>query len=247
MNKIIAAAAFLLIASAGFAQTPDQPAPAKKKKDWSKVSLANRPNDHFMFQVGYEGWAQRPDSLKTKGLSRALNIYFMFDLPFKTDPRFSVGAGLGISGASVFFDKTLVGITENTPTLQFNDVSNSNHFKKYKLAYSYLEAPIELRFSKDPEHDSKSLKFAIGAKVGTLLNVHTKGKTLRDKDGKTIGAFTEKLSSKQYFENIRLAGTARIALGHFGVFGSYQINNFIKEGAGPSIHPFTIGITLSGL
>src|SRR5690606_27778614 len=152
-----------------------------------------------------------------------------------------------VSGASVYFDKTTVGVAENSSTLQFSDVSNSSHFKKYKLAYSYLEVPIELRFSKDPEHDGKSLKFALGAKVGTLLNVHTKGKTLQDSDGKTIGNYTEKLSSKQYFENIRLAGTARAGIGHFGIFASYQINNFIKEGAGPNIRPFTIGITLSGL
>jgi hypothetical protein len=171
----------------------------------------------------------------------------MLDLPFKTDPRFSVGIGLGVSGASVFFDKTEVAVTALTSTLQFNDVSKADHFKKYKLAYSYLEAPVELRFSSNPEHDGKSLKFALGAKVGTLLNVHTKGKTLQDQNGKTLNAYTEKLSSKRYFNSLRLAGIARISLGHFGVFGSYQINNFVKEAAGANFHPYSFGITLSGL
>jgi hypothetical protein len=31
-------------------------------------------------------------------------------------------------------------------------------------------------------------------------------------------------------------------------FGTYQINNFFKDGQGPEgIHPYTIGLTLSGL
>ncbi|MBC8034432.1 MAG: outer membrane beta-barrel protein [Chitinophagaceae bacterium] len=267
MKKVIVAAAFLITTLDVFSQTPDSlpqatdtltdtlkvneqiatPATQPKKKDWSKVSLANRPNDHFMFQLGYEGWTGKPDSARTKGIPRTLNIYFMLDLPFKTDPRFSVGLGLGISSAGVYFDKTRVGVADNTNTLQFEDVSNRNNFKKYKLAYTYLEVPVELRFSRDPENDGKSLKFALGAKVGTLLNVHTKGKTLQDAEGRTIGNYTEKLASRQYFESIRLAGTARVGIGHFGLFGAYQINNFIKDGSGPNIRPFTIGFTFSGL
>ncbi len=267
MKKVIVAAGFLMTALNVFSQDTDSlkqttdslnittptpvtempPAP-RKKKDWTKVNLANRPNDHFMLQLGYEGWTNKPDSADTKGVARTLNIYFMLDLPFKTDPRFSVGIGLGVSGASVYFDRTRIGVADNTNTLQFESLSNSNHFKKYKLAYSYLEVPIELRFSRDPENDGKSLKFALGAKVGTLINVHTKGKTLQDADGRAVGPnYTEKIASRQFFEGIRLAGITRVGIGHFGLFASYHINNFIKDGAGPNIRPYTIGFTLSGL
>jgi hypothetical protein len=245
MKKYIAAAGLLLLTLSIFAQTPDQS--VKKKKDWSKVSLMNRPNDHLMIQIGYEGWAAKPDSAKTKGIPRSLAIYFMFDMPFKTDPRFSIGIGAGISGSNVSFDKTEVAITGTGPALEFNDVSGTNHFKKYKLSYNYLEAPIELRFSRNPENDGKSLKFALGAKIGTLINVHTKGKTLLDANGRVQQLYTEKLNSKNYFERLRMAGTARISLGHIGIFGSYQINNFIKSGIGADIRPFTIGFVASGL
>lgn len=247
MKKFIAAVGLSIVTLSVFSQTTDQS--GTKKKDWSKVNLMNRPNDHLMVQFGYEGWAAKPDSAHTKGLPHTLNVYFMLDKPFKTDPRFSVGIGVGISGASVYFNKTEVNITGTTPTLEFTDVSGSNHFRKYKLAYSYLEVPVELRFSKDPENDSKSLKFALGAKVGTLLNVHTRGKTLLDANGRLVQSYTEKLSSKNYFDALRLAGTARVSLGHFGIFGSYQVNNFVKPGAGiaADIRPFTIGFVVSGL
>ena len=33
------------------------------RKDWSKVSMANRPKDHFLIQVGYGSWTKKPDSI----------------------------------------------------------------------------------------------------------------------------------------------------------------------------------------
>ena len=93
------------------------PQPKPAKRDWSKLNMANRANDHFMIQLGYDKWAGQPDSIKTKGLSRSLNVYFMLDFPFKTDPRFSIGLGVGVSGSSIFFDKQTVGVAGSTTRL----------------------------------------------------------------------------------------------------------------------------------
>ena len=68
----------------------------KPKKDWSKINLTKRSADHFMFQLGYDNWAGAPDSVHIRGFNRSANFYVMFDFPFKTDPRLSIGAGLGI-------------------------------------------------------------------------------------------------------------------------------------------------------
>lgn len=219
----------------------------KTKKDWSKVNVGNRSNDHFMFQLGYNAWSKVPDSLTTKGIPRTVNVYFMFDFPFKTDPRFSIGIGAGISSSGIYFDKSAIDITGTTTKLLFSNTARTNHFKKYKLATTYAEVPVELRYALDPEHINKSLKFAIGAKIGTLLNAHTKAKNLQNSAGSLINAYTAKLSSKRYFNSTRLSGTARVGMGVFSLFGSYQINPLLKEAAGPEIRPYTIGITLSGL
>lgn len=217
------------------------------KRDWSKVNVGNRSNDHFMIQVGYDSWAGKPDSIKTKGLSRSLNIYFMLDFPFKTDPRFSIGLGAGISGSSIYFDKTIIGIAGAGSKLDFRNAVDTNHYKKYKLATTYAEAPVELRFTADPQNNSKSFKVAVGAKIGTMLNVHTKGKNLQNKSGVTLTPFTIKENSKRLFNTTRLAATARVGYGVFSLFGSYQVNTFLKDGAGPELHPYSIGIAFSGL
>lgn len=220
----------------------------KPKKDWSKVSMSNRANDHFLIQFGYNGWTQTTDSMNTRGLPHSFNMYFMFDLPFKTDPRFSVGIGAGLGTDNVYFSKTYIDIAGNSnSTLVFQDVSNAEHYKKYKLETTYLEAPVELRFSSNPLNSNKSWKGAVGLKVGTLLAASTKGKTLLNSSGQTLNSIIVKEKSKRFFNSTRLAVTGRIGYGILSLYASYQINAFVKDGYGPDIRPFQIGITISGL
>ena len=259
MKKHFVTAIAFLATTAAFAQKKDSTvtsivkpaapasASAPAKKDWSKVTLGKRAADHFMFQLGYDNWAQAPDSAHIQGFNRSANVYFMFDFPFKTDPRFSIGAGLGIGSSNIFFNKQNIQIAGTAPTIAFTDESQTDHWKKFKLVTTYLEAPVELRFALDPENTNSSWKFAVGAKVGLMLSAHTKGKTRQNSFGQTIGNYTEKISSKQYFNSTKLAATARISKGVFGIFGQYQVNSLIKANAGPSVFPFSFGIMLSGL
>ncbi len=222
---------------------------AQDKKTNKKIDLSNRAGDHIMLQLGSDNWAGLPDSIKShkKGLSRGGNIYVMMDKPFKNNPRFSAGFGIGIGTSNTYFKNYSIDIKSTNTKLPFNALDSVNHFKKYKITTAFLEVPVELRFTADPEKNSKSLKVAIGVKVGTLLNVHTKGKTLQNKNGGTVNAYTEKESNKRFFNSTRLAVTGRIGYGNFSLFGSYQVNNLLKDGVGPDIKPFQIGICLSGL
>ena len=204
-------------------------------------------NDHFMIQIGHTSWTGKPDSIATKGWNRAFNFYVMLSFPFKTNPRWSVAIGPGISTDNIYFDKMYVGIKDRTGTLQFRDMSDTQHFKKYKLATAFLEAPVELRYRFNPDNDKRSVKLAIGAKVGTLLNAHVKGKELRAASETTINPYTQKETSKQFFNKTRLSLMARAGYGHFTVFAAYSVTPLFREGTAPTIRPLTIGLTLSGL
>ncbi|MFT3932573.1 MAG: outer membrane beta-barrel protein [Chitinophagaceae bacterium] len=239
--------AVLLISATAVAQTKDKDSTTQKKKNWKGLKLNNRANDHFMVQLGYDGWAPLPDSIKTKGLSHSVNVYLMLDFPFKSDARFSLGLGLGIGSSNIKFDYTQPNIIAQSSTLPFTDLSNSNRFKKFKLVSTYAEVPIELRFVTDPENSDASWKIALGLKLGTLLNVHTRGKTLISSTGTTLNNYVEKQSSKNFFSSTRAAGTIRLGYGHVSLFGQYQFTSFIKDGRGPNVHPYSIGITFSGL
>ncbi len=112
---------------------------------------------------------------------------------------------------------------------------------------SYLEVPVELRYASNPGSSGNSWKIAIGAKVGTLINLHTKGKDLEDKNNRIVNSYIAKENSKRYFTGTRLMGTARIGYGIFSLFGAYQLNNVLKAGFGPDMKLYQVGITLSGL
>lgn len=236
---------FLFLSASSFILAQDE-----QPKNRSNVKLTNRSNDHFMIQYGIANWANKPDSINLRGFSRSFNFYIMLDFPFRTDPRFSVAFGPGLGTDHIFFEKTRVTIADHNG-LRFQDVSDTNYFEKYKLASAYLEVPVELRFAANPLNTNKSFKVALGLKVGTLLDIHTKGKNFVDRNGKTVSGFDSKYLIKEkdkfFFNSNRFVGTARVGYGVFTLFGTYQLGPLIKEGRGPDVRPYTIGLTLSGL
>ncbi len=246
----------------GLRNTATQPAPKQTKrpvtpkatsltpkKDWSKVDLSTRPADHIMIQYGSDSWLSRPDSVRTGGFSRHFNAYFMLDKPFKTNARFSFAFGIGIGSSNIFFNNTKVDIKSNSGRLPFTRVDSVDHFKKFKVTTIYAEVPVELRYYSNPENPGKSWKAALGVKVGTLLKSYTKGKDLVNKAGNSIygTGYVVKESSKRFFNSTMLATTARVGYGMFSLDLGYQINGVLKDGAGPVMNKFSVGITISGL
>lgn len=242
MKKILPLLGLVILAIPAFAQ--DNPKPEKKKKQ--PIDMSNRANDHFMVQFGYAGWAGMPDTINKSGFSKSFNVYFLFDFPFKNNPSLSFAFGPGIATDHILFANTHVGIKDATSQIHFTNVSDTNHYKKTKLATAYLEAPIEFRYSADPLH-GKGLKAAIGLKVGTMINAHTRNVKFEDKDGNSITDHVQKESSKKFFNRNRISVMARAGYGHVSLFGSYQLTPLFTDGEGPVVRPFSIGITLSGL
>ena len=244
------------VASHSFAQKDstiitDTAATRASRKFLNKIDLSNRPNDHFMLQYGYDTWGNVPDSVKPGGFSRHFNVYVMIDKPLKNSQHMSVGIGIGIGSSNMFFNDTYIDLKSQTTALPFKDVSASavNHFKKFKLTTVFAELPVELRFAGNPVTPDKGFKAALGVKVGTLLNQHTKGKDALSATGTSLYGtkYIAKENNKRFINSTRLAATGRIGFGNVSLDASYQITNFLKSGVGPDIKPITIGITLSGL
>lgn len=234
-----------IIASALITNAQESPKTSKPK-----IDFANRAGDHFMFQLSGDSWTGMPDSINShqSGFSRGFNAYVMLDKPFRSSPNYSVAFGVGYGSTNMKFDKMQVDVKSvASPLLPFKALDSTDHFKKYKLHLGYLEIPVELRYASNPVTPSKSWKIAIGGKVGTLINSHTKGKELQNKNNSTINSFTQKENSKKFFNGTRLVGMARIGYGIFSIFGAYQITNVLKDGVGPEMKAVQVGISLGGL
>ena len=245
MKKIV----FIVISCMFFSYAFSQETQSVSDKNTQTIKLKNRPGDHFMIQLSSDHWTGMPDSISShqKGFSRGFNAYFMLDKPFRSSPQYSIGIGLGISTSNITFSKMNVDLKSSSIFLPFSPLDSTNHFKKYKLATSYLEIPLEFRFTSKPPEINKSFKAALGLKLGTLVNAHTKGKNLQDKNNNLIKSYTEKENSKNYINGTRFMATARVGYGIISLFGSYQLNNVLKDGAGPNMKLYQVGLTLSGL
>lgn len=240
MRKLLVIVLVLVGTTTAFSQTA---------KDNKNKEILSRSGDHLMLQLSSDHWSGAPDSVTShiKGLSRGLNVYVMLNKPFKADPRFSVAFGLGVGSSNIYFKKMTVDIASTKTVLPFTQTDTSSHYKKFKLATTFLEIPVEFRFTANPSTPNKSIKVALGAKVGTLLNAHTKAKTLQDASGKTISNAIEKTNTKSYFNSTRIAATARIGYGNFTLFGAYNFGSIFKDGVAPNVKLLQIGLTFSGL
>ncbi len=225
------------------------PAFSQSAKEKKKKEVLNRSGDHLMFQISSDHWLGEPDSIGShiNGFNRGVNVYVMYNLPFKSDPRFSVAAGIGVGSSNIYFKKMNVEIGSTSNVLPFVATDSANNYKKFKLSTSFLEVPIEFRFSSRPETPGKSVKVALGVKLGTMLNAHTKGKVLRDVNGKTLFNSTDKVSDRSYFNSTRMAGTLRIGYGNFSVFGAYNFSSMFKDGVAADVKLLQVGLTISGL
>lgn len=254
MKKILLAVFSAGILTVANAQIKDTAAvtlkETKPKTDWKKIDLSNRANDHFMIQYGYDGWVNIPDSANPGGFSRHFNAYIMLDKPFKGNPRFSIGLGLGFGSSNIFFENTYIDIKSTTATsLPFKNVAAQDHFNKYKLTTTWAEVPLEFRFAGNPVTPDKGFKAALGFKFGLLLKAYTKGKDLQSSSGTSIygKTFIQKEQDKKFFNTTRVAATARIGYGNISLDGSYSLTGLLKSASGTSVNPYSIGITISGL
>ena len=209
-------------------------------QDETDAAYSKPSRDYFMFQVGYDGWLNAPDSIQFGGISRSLNMYLCYDFPIKTS-NFSFAAGVGIASSNIFFKNQQVDIGDTLTEIQFLD--DEGRFKRFKYSMTYFEAPLELRYFSNKQNRNKGLKAAIGMKVGALINSHTKG--VRDFNNKPI---REKESTRRFLETYRIGATARLGYGNFSVYGQYGLNSLFRVGNGPqNIVPFSVGICISGL
>jgi hypothetical protein len=240
MRKLLAILAVLFLSISAFAQED----PSKKRDvDVSKAG------DHIMIQLGLNGLKGAPDSIKDhlSGFQRSANLYVMFDKKFKGNPRFSIGIGAGVGTNNYYFKNMIVDIGSTDPVLPFISTDSAQNFKKYKMSTTFLEVPLEFRFTARPDVPNKSIKAAIGVKAGTMVSAKTKGKILRDIDGSVINNYTVKTITKSYFNTTRLAGTARVGYGIFSLYGVYSFTGLFKDGVAAEMNTFQIGLTISGL
>lgn len=203
-----------------------------------KKSL-NKSKDRIVLDFTYDMLLNLPDSIKTKGFSRGFNVYFTYDLVLGKS-RFSVAPGIGIGNNNFFFKEH--SISSDTLGTYFEKLPDGVVAKKSKIALTYIDIPVELRYRSKPNSKGTSWKLAAGFKAG--LMIHNKWKY----KGESLSNNGEEVKFKFYdIENVnkfRYGVMLRGGYGIWNVFAYYQLSDVFND-KGPRMTPLSIGLSIN--
>jgi hypothetical protein len=205
----------------------------------------------FVLELGVNRALERPTLFRT-GLwgSRTVNLYYQYDIRI-LQSRFSFVPGIGLSLERYKFTNNRIvryaGNTTDSVTLANPAQLGLSRVQKSQLITNYLEVPLELRYSSNPEDPARSFKASIGARIGYLYDAFTKVKYREEGE-------VRKLKNKQDYNlnPFRYGVTARVGVGNFSIFGYYNLTPLFREGKGfyernspRDFNTFTVGISLA--
>ncbi len=209
--------------------------------DENKKAIKKPSRDFLMFQLTYDNWLDKPDSVNISGFGRGINLYLCYDFPIAKS-NFSFAAGIGIGTSSLMLKDQELVLTDTGSAAVARFIPETKDYKRYKISSAFVEAPFELRYFGNKENRNVGFKAALGLRVGTLLTVHTRGRY--NVDGTKV---VEKESTKRFFENWRYAATLRLGWGNVTLMGAYNLGGVFKDGKGPDVTPYSVGICVTGL
>ncbi len=208
-----------------------------------QVDMLPRGKRPLCFDVTHNMWWQRPDSITSEFFSGGFIVSLHYDL-FFVKRRLSLAPGVALAVSSVktnaFPQEILMAGSMNVFTQLQPFAGDSLQIQKNKIATSYLEMPVELRWFVE-RGDKPSLWFAIGLRVGRHLSDHWKWK-FEDPQGRMRKQKTYNLAN---VADWRSMVHVRLVYGRIGFLGAYALNEFFEKGGGTPLTPAALGLTFA--
>ncbi len=213
-------------------------------------NIINDNQERFVFEITHDRYAT-DEPIKTKPLSRGLNVYYMKNIPLGDSKHWSVAPGLGLANTNVHTDNVYrYDLSSGDVTLP--PVPDGLDKTISKFSHTYAEIPVELRLRSNPNKRGHAVKVATGFRAGYLISSRFKYKGQRFegdpfKQEAGEGKYTEKFKVKKLenLVNYRVAPTFRVGYGAVNLFGLYSLNNVFETNKGPKINAYSIGLSIS--
>ena len=197
----------------------------------------------LMIDIGLNYWTVTPEDLDTQGWSsKSISFYYTKRKVLGSKISFNYGLGLGIEKYDLGSNSTLFSRNDEVEIDDFPFDTNDSPLDKNRLAVTYLDAPIELRFHPKGTIEGEGLFIGIGAIGGLRLQSHMKWKYPEDGEDvvqKTRGRYD--LNPYRYGFQVR-AGFKGTHL----FYKQYLSDLFADPLDGEVPQAFTIGINLTG-
>jgi len=197
----------------------------------------------LMVDVGLNYLSEEPSELNQQGwLSKSLGLYYTKRKMLGGRFAFNFGLGFGLEKLDFGANQTLVqdGDEVRVGDSPF-DISDSE-IQKNRLAITYLDVPLEMRFYPRGTLEGEGLFIGVGGIAGLRLNAHSKWKYSEDGSDRV-----QKLSGS--FDLNRVRYGYQVRFGYRGThlfFKQYlsDVFNSTIEDTNPRM--FSVGINFSG-
>ena len=170
------------------------------------------------------------ENFDLRGINQGVSVYSMFNFEFENTPHFA-SVGIGYTGHN-FYMKDAFLATPYGDVAQFENVIYD--YERSKINTNYIDIPVEVSFKfMDQFKISAGFKFGIltSGKSKYVGELYNDDKTWRIKYGKI-----------NHLEKYVYSLTVRAAYKSVHLFMAYQFSDTFKNGSGPAIKPFSIGI-----
>ena len=215
--------------------------PAKARSHWAG------------FDIGFNNWwtngtnSDLPEGYNDLELNTDKSVHVginFFKHDFKIYKRyimFTTGFGLTLNNYRFSSDNTMRSDTNRVVTgPDYNDSGEQISYTKNKLAVNYFTVPLLFQFNTN-ERLKKSFHLGVGLLLSYKYNSHLK--LAYDDNG------DDQKSKRQDDYNIepfRYDFTVRLGYRNYTLFGNYSMGELFKDGRGPTLHPYSIGLQLAG-
>jgi len=182
-------------------------------------------------EVYQDFWMNWPKGMNVRAINQGAGGFVMYNVPIGKSPlTFSLGAGLGFH--NLYSNTTINNI--HADTITFTPIVDSIDYRKSKLGLTYLDFPLELKLV-----TKNKLRFAVGVKLGYLLDAKTKYK------GDDLEGFesTIKYRKVEHVDKFRFGPTVRFGYDWFQIMGYFSVTQVFEKGLGPEVYPISVGIT----
>jgi len=202
-------------------------------KTYKKISIGT--------DFTYDIWQNMPDAVGRKGFNRSSSFFGTYNFRLNNS-SFYLCPGLGfnfrnIYGKALLQRDTLTGIA-------FNPVPENASYKKAKTGLSYIEMPIDLRYS------YKRFQAGIGLKISCNIGVMSKYKGKQFAENGIAGEYSYGSNIKEKWvqipnaERFQFGAQVRIGYSWIHAYGYYSFSKVFKSKTEIDMYPISVGISV---
>lgn len=205
--------------------------------DWKKKKCNPRESHWPGIGFAFSDLDNLGDNMLRRSKSYSITLNLMdFIVPFH--PHWLLASGLGMDWTRYHF-KGHIGLEEVDGYTQFVPAQEDVEYKSSKLLVYYVTIPLLIEYQTTLRRNST---FFINGGVEGLIKYYSKSQ-IDVRNGKNVEKVNLGRDLNLLPVNVRLR--AQIGIDDISVFGYYQPISLFKDGEGPELYPYALGVSLN--